>query len=394
MRAGEKKNIINLSKSGRIEKFIGNRFKTSYDINPIKILLWVIVIAYVPILIGSAIDGSLFRGNVDVPFLLDYKSQFRALIAIPLLIIGRKAVKEKVEHTCTYVADKLLDDDQFKTVFAPAIDKLERFNEKGFDELIIVVVLIAHSFVLGFHNIAILSDAANLSGWYGHVADGELQMSTLAKWHLFISMSIYRFIIVRWIWMYGCWVWLLYKISKCKLKLSLYHADKMCGLSLLMVPQRAFNVFFVAIAIIDSGDLINQITYFHQSFELVKIEIVAVMAASFIFLLAPYLLFTGMLLQAKNKAEMAMGRKSMELSNSFQTHFVDQEETEERDKVDSSVISDFDAVYSLVMNIKPVPFTLRDIIALAIPIALAFLPTLLTFMTVQELFNIILGFVT
>lgn len=393
METEEKKNIIDLSKSGRIEKFIGKRFKTSYDINPIRILLWVMIIAYVPLLIGSAFEGSLFKGNVDVPFLFDFKSQFRALIAIPLLIIGRKAVKEKVEHTCTYVADKLLDEEQFKTVFAPAIEKLERFNEKGFDELIIVLIIIVHSFALSYHNIAVLQEA-NLDSWYGNVKGGELEMSNVAKWHLFVSMNIYRFIIVRWIWMYGCWVWLLFKISRCKLQLSLYHADKMCGLSLMMVPQRAFNIFFVALAIIDSGDLINHITYFHQSFEMVKIEIIIVIAASFIFLLAPYLLFTKMLMEAKNRAEMAMGRKSMELSNSFQTHFVDQEETEERDKVDSSVISDFDAVYSLVMNIKPVPFTIRDVIALAIPIALAFLPTLLTFMTVEELFNIILGFVT
>jgi hypothetical protein len=389
-----KTETLKIGKSGRLERFLGKRLGTDYENKPFRVLLWVMLIAYVPLLIMTALDGSLLKGSVDIPFLYDFKVQFRALIAIPLMIIGRRTVNGKLNQTFNYVADKLLDEEQFKKVFAPAMQKIEQIDEKGYDELVIIIIVAVYSIVLGTHNISLINDF-NLSGWFGETRGGEVDLSLMAQWQLFISMNIYRFIIVRWIWMYGCWIWILYKISKCKLNLSTYHADKVCGLNMLMVPQRVFNIFFVAMAIIGSGDLINQITYFGRNFEPVKIEMGIIIGASFVFLLAPYLLFTRMLTDARHKAEIDLGRKSTELSRRYQSQFLDGADVPEgQEKIDSSVISDFETVYEKGMGIRPIPFSLRDVVALAIPIALAFLPTLLTFMTLKELLSILLGFLT
>ncbi len=383
---------LTLGKSGRIEKFFGKRFRTDYDSSPVKILIWVMLVAYIPLLVMGGFDGTLWEGKVDIPFFFDYKTQFRALIAIPLLIIGRRAVNDKLNQTFGYVADKLVDEEHFKSVFAPAIKRIEYINEKGYDELVIVLVLVIYSLVQGSHNIERLSNS-NLSGWFGRDIGEDVDLSMMAKWHLFISMNIYRFIIVRWIWTYGCWLWILFKISRCKLVLSIYHADKVCGLNRLMFPQRVFNMFFIALALISSGDLINNIMYFNESFELVKMDMGVVVAASFFFLLAPYLLFTGMLNAAKDKAELDLGRRSIELSKGYQNQFIDGTPAGENEEhVDSSAIADFDAVYAKGTGIRPVPFSIGDVIALAIPIVLAFVPTLLTFMTLKELLSIVLGF--
>ena len=85
----------------------------------------------------------------------------------------------------------------------------------------------------------------------------------------------------------------------------------------------------------------------------------------------------------------------IELSKSYQSQFVERASSDENEEnVDSSVIADFDAVYAKGIGIRPVLFSLRDMIGLAIPIALAFVPTLLTKMTLKELLGIVLGFVT
>ncbi len=384
---------INLAQSGRIERFIGKRLKTDLQINPQKIIMWVILFAYVPIVIITAYDGTLLKGEVEVPFLMDYFSQFRALIAVPLLIMGRKLVNEKLLQTNHYVADTLLDENEFKRVFAPAVEKLARFNQKGYDEAIIILILIVYSLLMGQHNVSKIMSMEK-SNWACEMINGELTLTTAAKWQLFISTNIFRFIIVRWIWMYGCWVWILIKISGCKFNLALHHADRVCGLNMLVLPLRAFNNFFVALAIMSSGNLINKIVYEHENLESVKMEIVVTIVASFVFLLAPYLSFTKILQRAKNDAELWLSRRSAELSKGYQKQFVEKQPVDDAaEKVDASVMSDFNATYDVMLSIKPVPFSVRDVIGLAIPIALVFLPTLLSFMTIKELFNIVINFI-
>ncbi len=384
---------MNLAKSGRIERFFGKRFKTDHQSNPVKIIIWVLLFTYVPIVIISAYEGSLIKGEIEIPFLLDYFSQFRALIAIPLLIMGRKLVNEKLMQTNNYVADTLLDENEFKHVFAPAIAKLERFNEKGYDEIILILALIIYSLLVGHYNFSKLF-ILEKDNWVGQVVDGEIELTNAAKWQLFISINLYRFIILRWIWMYCCWVWILLKISKCRLKLALHHADRVCGLNMLVLPLRAFNNFFVALAIMSSGNLINKIVYFNENLESIKMEIGITIVASFVFLLAPYLSFSKILQKAKNDAELWLSRRSAELSAAYQKQFVEKQQVDDSiEKVDASVMSDFNATYDVMIAIKPVPFSVRDVIGLAIPIALAFLPTLLSFMTIRELLNIILNFI-
>jgi hypothetical protein len=384
---------MDIAESGRIELFFGKYLRSNHHQNPLKVVLWVMLFAYIPLIIITAIEGSLFKGSVDIPFTLDYYSQFRALLAIPLLIIGRRLVNEKLFETNNYVANTLLNEEEYLTVLAPTLGKIKRLNEKGYDELVIIISLIVYTTLISYYNISKIG-ILDRSNWLGEIVDGEIQFTTAAKWQLFVSLNIYRFIILRWIWMYGCWVWILIKISKCKLQLAVHHADKVCGLNLLMLPQRAFNMFFVALAVIASGNLINQIVYFNESLDAVKMEMCIVIGASFIFLLAPYLRFTKLLLKAKREAEVLMSRKSAELSRSYEEQFIENNgERNTEAKIDASAMADFNATYDIVLNIKPVPFSVRDVIGLAIPVVLAFVPTLLSFMTLKELLDIVLGFI-
>lgn len=380
----------NFTESGRIERLLGKYFRSDYHSNPLKVIFWVMLFAYVPVFIITALEGHLYKGQVDIPFLLDYKAQFRALVAIPLLIMARKMVREKLLQTNEYIAHTLLDEAQYKNVISPAIAKIKRLNNKGYDELVIFLVIILFSILIGRYDIS-KAGILHRGNWMGHMENGDIRLTDAAKWQLFVSINIYRFIIVRWIWMYGCWIWVLIKVSKCRLKLSYHHADKVCGLNLLVLPQRAFNMFFVALAVIAAGNLINQIIYFDESIAAVKMEIGITIGASFIFLLFPYFSFMGTLIKARNEAEIWMSNKSAALSNTYQEQFI---KNNNKEAIDPSVMADFNATYEIMMKIKPVPFSLRDVIGLAVPIALAFVPTLLSFMTVKELLDIVLGFVT
>jgi hypothetical protein len=58
-----------------------------------QMLFLVPLVAWLPLLVLSAIGGQLSRGHVTAPFLLDLEAHVRLLVAMPLLIIGENVAE-------------------------------------------------------------------------------------------------------------------------------------------------------------------------------------------------------------------------------------------------------------------------------------------------------------
>jgi hypothetical protein len=392
----EAQTFHSLTESGPFERYIAKRFKRSeHPMKPLISLVLVLVFAYLPLLVFSTIDGHLYNVSaVDMPFLKDYVSQFRYLLAIPLLILAKPIVAKRTIIVSEYISDYLLDEKERNEVFLPAYEKVKRMTGSLASELVCIFLVAIVSVSLIYYNVEQIS-LAQLSSWYGEVNEHHIQLSKGGWWSILISANIYRFILLRWFWLYLCWFWLLVKVSTCKLKLFVHHRDKACGLNLLVLPQKSFNMVFVALALSSSGAMINQIVYEHASFETAKMEIIILLAGSFILLLGPLLFFMTKLHEAKEEAEIMMSKKAVQLSNAYnkiwiQTNAVG---TEDNQKPDPSLMTDFDSTYDVVEKIRPFPFNVSDLIVLAAPIVLAFVPTLLTNMSLKEIIEVAMRFV-
>jgi hypothetical protein len=360
---------------------------------PAQSYLLILLLAYVPLLILTLLERT-FNSNATITFLKDYGLQCRFLVAVPLLVFSRPVIKMATSTTGTYVHDVLLDQDERDRAFLPALKGIQKVNESVVSRIVVIVVVVIIAVLLYYFTVHSKS-LVSVSGWYGSMVNDEFEASKAFIWYNLVSISIFRFILVRWFWSYCCWVWLLVKIAGCRLKLTPTHSDKACGLNMLVFPQSRFNMFFVALALTSSGKLINDIVYRHVQIDSVKIEAAILIAISFIMLLGPYLLFMPKLFRARIDAQISLNKKSQQLSEDFDRTWLHTRATGEKDqdKPDPSIMIDYYSTYEYTEKIRPFPFSGRNLIGLAMPIVLAFLPVLLTRMSVSELLKIAMRFV-
>ena len=54
------------------------------------------LLAWLPLLVLSVVEGQALGGNVAVPFLLDVEAHVRFLVALPLLIVAELVVHQRM----------------------------------------------------------------------------------------------------------------------------------------------------------------------------------------------------------------------------------------------------------------------------------------------------------
>jgi len=355
------------------------------------VLFWILAISYVPVLLITILEGTFYKG-VTISFVRDFALQFRFLIAVPMLVFSRPVIQEATTKTCEYIHNVLLDKEENERVFLPAISRIREFNASWKSMslvLFLVMVSTAGIYYFSVHEPGLVA----ISGWYGKVSDGVFYDSKAFLWFNIVSMLIFRFLLLRWFMSYCSWIWLLVKVSGCHLKLTPHHGDKACGLNMLVYPQTRFNIFFVAMAITSSGMIINDIIYRGAVFESVIPQIAAIIGISFLMLLGPYLFFVSKLFAAKKQIHIAMSKKSQQLSEDYEREWIETHVTgSNEEKPDPSVMIDFFSTFEIAEKIRPFAFNLQDLIVLAVPIALSFLPTLLTRMSIKEILEVGLRF--
>src|SRR5512145_1193161 len=59
-------------------------------------LITIALLAWLPLLVLSALEGQALGGNVAVPFLLDVEAHGRFLVALPLLIVAELVVHQRM----------------------------------------------------------------------------------------------------------------------------------------------------------------------------------------------------------------------------------------------------------------------------------------------------------
>jgi len=375
------------------QRLISNRRKSGTKRSPLTMLIFALFVAYAPLIVISAMEGTFNSRGSDVPLVRDVALHLRFLLAVPILILSRPVVQRSTSAVCEYTYNVLLCEEDREHVFLPAVKRVRHHNESWTSLVVILVLVIGVSFFLHISSVEDPS-VISLRGWFGAPDSGGFKVSSTYIWYSTISMSLFRFLLLKWLWTYCGWIWLLIKIAGCKLNLTPHHSDKVCGLNLLVFPQNGFNLLFVALAITSSGAFINRMLYRHASFEFILLEIGILVAASFVMLLGPYLFFMPKLFAARRLANFSMATKSHQLSADYDREWIQTKVTGNADeKPDPSVMIDFYSTYEITEKIRPLVFNVRDLVALAVPIALAFLPTLLTKMSLKELLEIILRFI-
>jgi len=357
-----------------------------------KLAIVGLCITWLPLVIITAMEGTLYSGT-HLPFLKDVAMQARILMAIPMLIMIKLVIDSKVFAVAKYISESLLSPEERQLTLATILLRTKKLASSALTEIILLLIVIGStvSLVKGGAYSAL---EAGTTSWMTSGVDGNQALSFAGYWAVIISIPLFQFLLLRWLWRYFVWIWLLFRFSKAQLNLRPTHADRSGGLGVIMIAQRAFSLIFVAGSVSISGQLIAQLLEHPDSFNTIRSMGFAYIIICIVFLLFPLLFFAGKLFKIKNEGLLHLSNLGATLSGKFEREWVNDSPIEKRieeTKVDPSMIYDYSGMYESLQQLRTVPVLPRDIISMAVPLFVPFLPIPFIHYSVAELLQKIGG---
>jgi hypothetical protein len=258
----------------------------------------VVCLTWLPLLILSAFQRSAFGAAETVPFLHDFDSNIRFLVALPVLIAADVFVHTTIFPALQNLVTRCIFIDDELPAFRAAINSALRLRNSVAMEvaLVIFVYTAGHRMWL---NQAALGEAT----WYAYPLGTHLHLTAAGYWYVFFSIPFFQFILARWYLRLFIWYRLLWSISRLHLRLYAAHPDRAGGINFLGTASYAFLPILFAQGAVLAGVFANRVVLEGQPFLGFKVTAAGVVIFWVFALLGPLIMFTPQLYRAKRSGQ-------------------------------------------------------------------------------------------
>lgn len=353
-------------------------------------LLLIPLLAWLPLLVLSLIEGEALGGRSAVPFLLDIEVHVRFLVALPLLIVAELVVHQRMRFVVRQFLERNLIPQNALPRFEEAIASAFRMRNSVLAE----VLLIAFVYVVGIlliwrHYLALSTDT-----WYAVPTAEGLKLSITGAWYGYVSLPIYQFLLVRWYYRIFIWTRFLWQVSRIELSLIPTHPDRVGGLGFLANTAYAFMPLAVAHGAMLAGPIANRIFYLAAALPEWKVEIAVMVVFLLCLVLGPLLVFSPQLAQAKRTGNREYGALAERYVREFDAKWLRGGAPANEALVGSGDIqslADLVNSFEVVRTMQLAPITRDAFIRLVAATLIPVVPLLLTMMPFEELVGKLLG---
>jgi hypothetical protein len=353
-------------------------------------ILILTLLAWVPLLALSALEGQVLGGRAAVPFLLDVEAHVRFLVALPLLIVAELVVHQRMRFVVRQFLERNLIPASALPRFDAAIASAFRLRNSVLAEvLLIAVVYIVGILIIWRHYVA-LSTAT----WYAVPTAEGLQLSLTGMWYGYVSLPLYQFLLVRWYYRIFIWTRFLWQVSRIELSLIPTHPDRVGGLGFLANTVYAFIPLAVAHGAMLAGPIANRIFYLSAALPEWKAEIAVLVGFLLCLVLGPLLVFAPQLAQAKRTGNREYGTLAERYVREFDTKWLRGGAPADEPLVGSADIqslADLVNSFEVVKTMQIAPITRDAVIRLVAATLAPVVPLALTMMPLEELLKKLFG---
>ncbi|MCI0365402.1 MAG: hypothetical protein L0219_16155, partial [Phycisphaerales bacterium] len=340
-------------------------------------------VVWLPLLLLSAISGTALSGDVAVSFLHDVDAHVRFLIALPVLIAAEVTVHHRIRSVVTQFAERVVSSTDMPS-FCQAIDSVLRLRNSVIAEVALLVAVYTPGVWGSQQEIAVLGEAS----WYATPDAGQLHLTPAGYWLAFVSVPIFQFILLRWYFRFILWFWLLWRVSRLDLRLTPIHPDRAAGLGFLGRSIDAFAPIAFAQSALLAGMIAGLILYAGRDLMAFKMEIAVVLVFLVATVLAPLTVFSPQLARARRQGLRDFSRLASRYVEEFQQKWIHGGAPADEavlGSADIQSLADLGNSYSIVQEMRLVPFGLKDVTRLAAVAAIPLLPLTLTIFSLEEL---------
>jgi hypothetical protein len=340
-------------------------------------------IAFVPLVVLAALQSVLASDRVKLPLLDDLTVYARFLLAIPLLIQVEAFIDRRLQWGVTqFRTSDLLDTPRGRSEFETAVERLERERDAWLPEIVLVVAAFTFAW---FNNRSIPTP---VSSWW-MITPGDASTITWAgRWLGLVSMPLFTFLILRWLWRMLIWSRFLHRVSRVDLRLVPTHPDGAGGLSFLGAVQATLGAFLIPISASVAARGVQWVQLGDGTLESLRNALILFVAIALAIVLAPLQVFVGKLVVAKRNGLLDYARLATDYTRAFDRKWVrDPRPADEPllGTADIQSLADLGNSYAFIRNMRITPLHRQHALALLLTATIPMLPFLLAIIPMEEM---------
>ena len=348
------------------------------------------LIAWLPLLVLSALEGTMLGGRVAVPFLLDLEVHVRFLLAIPLLIVAELVVHQRMRPLVKQFLERNLVPESAMTRFDAAIASAFRLRNSVLAEVLLIALVYGVGVLIIWRQFLGLGTVT----WYATPSVEGSRLSLAGIWYSYVSVPIFQFLLIRWYFRLFIWARFLWQVSRIELSLVPTHPDRVGGLGFLSKTVYAFAPLAVAHGALLAGMLANRIFYLGAKLPEFKGEIGVMVIFLLCVVFGPFLVFAPQLAQAKRTGLREYGTLAERYVREFDAKWLRGGAPADEPFVGSGDIqslADLGNSFEVVQTMRVVPVTKEAFIQLVAATVAPVVPLALTMMPLEELLKKLFG---
>ena len=353
-------------------------------------ILFLIVLTWLPLLILCLLSGQAIGGTAQISFLYDLEMHIRFLVTLPLLLVTERVVHSRLKPVVMQFIQRGIITPESRVRFEACIQSALHLRNSLLLEisLVVLALTLGHRFFFDQLNL-------NTSIWYAiGTTSSDLQLSPAGFWLAYISLPVYQFIFLRWLFRICIWAKFLWSVSRLDLNLVSTHPDKAGGLGFLAQSSAAFVPFLLAQGTLLSAMIAERILYQGAELMAFKLEIAVYLVFLMSLVLGPLSVFAPKLAQIKREGLLNYGSLASDYVREFDKKWLrDGADSEESfiGSADIQSLADLNNSFEVIKSMQLFPFDKQTLIQLTLVALLPLLPLLLTIISVEDLVKRLIG---
>ena len=339
------------------------------------------MIAWLPPALLSAADY-LFSGNeAALSYFSDYTVYIRSLLAISVIVIMERNAHLRLTPVINQFAEAKLIDEGSEKQYRSELGRADQRSSSMIAELVLLISVIS---------VALFGTRLDLElggfEWDGHVVDGQAVYSWAGWWSHWVTKPLFQFLVLRWFWRFAVWGWLLFRVSRMRLRLVAYHPDRSGGLGFLSVYPMVFGGLIFALSSVLGAELVSEFHRGAMSLEFQRATMLGWVVFMLLVFVGPLAVFVSPLHRLRERSIFKMGRIASEHQAAFQQKWLARGATgaDLLGSADVSSASDIAPVAAAPYTLRVLPVTVPMAIHLAVAAGVPMLVVLATEMPLQE----------
>jgi len=338
-------------------------------------------VAWLPLLLITLIEGRAAAG-VREPFLVDLNAQVRLLVALPLLLGAEPLITCRSQFLVGPFIERGIVKQRDAARFAGLVDAAESLRTST---TVGIVLLAVSSGLAGWIWRQNWSMRAGV--WY--ITDSTNPTLTIGGWwYVFVSLNIFRFVLLRWYYRLLVWYRFLWRVSRLDLDLNPLHPDRAGGLGFLALSIPALGLGFLAQTTALAGRIGGRVLRDGVSIDSFVAEMSVAPVLLTVLSVLPLAFFCVRLIQVRLRGSVDYGGFATLYVDDFRRRWLSKDRHSSGELLGTSDIqslADLSNSYQVVTSVRLLPVGITVLLGHAVLLAAPFLPLALTKIPIDEL---------